>query len=901
MAGKKRVVILGHSPLPVENALKNFAPGTRTWHFAYSARDAECDVLVIGCRISNSYQSGIPAIKHETIQNIEYYSVSETVFSDLDWMQDTISKFQPDCIVGVNTFPASIVSNLNLEIPFWADLNGSVMVEAQAKANLYDDDSYLNHFFKMESKILDKADIFSAVSEAQGFAIIGELGIWGRLNKNTMGYRFIRVLPNTAEPQRFEHSKNVFRGKYIKNDDFVILYSGGYNTWTDITTMFHGIEKAMAQNPKIVFVSTGGQITGHDDITYKRFQQLIVNSQFKDRFHLFGWVPFEDLPNYYLESDLAINSDRYCYEAIIGARTRILDWIRVPLPYISTPLSEITRYMVKKGLAYSFEQGSARDLANKLVKLAESQDELKNMKKLLTKALAEEFTAEHIFREFREWLSNPQFSPDHNKITPLVSNDTAPLSSPTIDSTSIAEHIAIVFWPKVSKFLRILHLSRLEDKIHSFGVKIVSKKPPVYKASIHVLSIPDMSANEKYLIPIKIQNLGNCEWQNHKESVNAVNMSYIWKDKSGNSAHRFEERTPLPKNVKSGKIIITELMITAPPLAGDYVLDIDLVKENEFWFSDVGSESKKLDVQIKKKQKILHNFPKISVIVVTYNSTDYIEKCLDSILASNYPDLEIIVVDNASSDDTITKLDRFKNALKIIPNKENLGFGVGNNMGIQNSSGEILVMINPDAYVTKDAIKELVIPMLDDSRIVITGSKILYPNTTKIQSAGGILSQNALPQHLGYGQQDSPQFNYLRNVDYVTGAAMAIHRKLFQKTGLFNPLFFPAYFEETDKCIRAKKLGYKVVYVPKSIVYHHESTTLTVLSKKYLVTFHTNRFRFVYKNYGLFDYITKFLPFEIGWFVIYLRNTERRIVAKAHLKTIPFLFSIFIKNPPKII
>ncbi len=154
MENKKKVIILGHSPLPIENTKKNFAPGTRTWHFAYSAKDAGCEVLVIGIRIPNSYDNSVPDIKLENIRDIQYYSVNEKIFSDLKWINDIISKFQPDCIVGVNTFPASIVSDLDLDIPFWADLNGSVMVEAQAKAHLYNDDVYLHHFFKMESKIL---------------------------------------------------------------------------------------------------------------------------------------------------------------------------------------------------------------------------------------------------------------------------------------------------------------------------------------------------------------------------------------------------------------------------------------------------------------------------------------------------------------------------------------------------------------------------------------------------------------------------------------------------------------------------------------------------------------------------------------------------------------------------
>ena len=897
MENKKKVIILGHSPLPIENTKKNFAPGTRTWHFAYSAKDAGCKVLVIGIRIPNSYDDSVPDIKLENIRDIQYYSVNEKIFSDLKWINDIISKFQPDCIVGVNTFPASIVSDLDLDIPFWADLNGSVMVEAQAKAHLYNDDVYLHHFFKMESKILSKADIFSVVSEAQGFSLIGELGIWGRLNKNTMGYRFIKVIPNTAEKQMFKHKKNVFRKKLVKDSDFVILYSGGYNTWTDIDTMFDGISKAMEKNPNIVFVSTGGQITGHDDITYNRFEQLIKNSPFKDRFHLFGWVPFEDLPNYYLESDLAINSDRYCYEAIIGARTRILDWIRAPLPYISTPLSEITDYMTKKGMAFSFQQGDSDDLANMLIKLSKSSNDLEKVKNKLKHALDDEFTAEHTLKEFRNWLSDPKFSPDHKYIVNLISNVKKPSTTNT-EFVSLKEHVAILMWPKISKFLHVLHLSSIEKKLYNFGIKIISKKLPIYNASIKVGSIPNLIENEKYLLPVQIKNTGNCEWLNHKAAINSINLSYIWKDKSGNAIFKFEERTPLPYNVKPKKTFTIDMMVTTPQVYGDYILEVDLLKEHEFWFSDVGSKPTKILIPVKKKLKTVYDFPLVSVIIVTYNSTNYIEKCLENILQSSYPDFEIIVVDNSSSDDTLKKLEKFKGKIKLVISKENLGFGVGNNLGIKNSKGDIFVLINPDANVTKDAIKELIIPMLDDPKIAITGSKIFYPDSTKIQSAGGIMSKNALPSHFGYGKPDSAEYNFQKSVDYVTGASMAINKKLFEKIGLFNPIFYPAYFEETDICVKAKKLGYKVIYSPKSVVYHHESTTLVALSKNYLIPFHRNRFKFIYKNFSVVNYLFKFWPNELKWYILYLGSSERAIVLKTHIQTLSSLFSIITRKSP---
>ena len=135
----------------------------------------------------------------------------------------------------------------------------------------------------------------------------------------------------------------------------------------------------------MVFVSTGGEISGHDELTYKHFEDLINSSKFKDRFHLCGWVSNEDLPNYYLEADLGINSDKFSYEAILGSRTRILDWVRVPLTFISTPLSDITNYLIENNLAYGFKHGDSDELSEKLVYLSNHPNELSSVKENLKK------------------------------------------------------------------------------------------------------------------------------------------------------------------------------------------------------------------------------------------------------------------------------------------------------------------------------------------------------------------------------------------------------------------------------------------------------------------------------------------------------------------------------------
>ena len=893
---KKRVVILGSSPLPFENTKKTYASGIRTWHFTLAAKEANCDVMIIGYRIPSAYVEELPEIKFMQVDGIDYYNVDGPIFENKDWLLEKINAFNPDCIIGVNTHPSSVVAKLNLPIPFWADLNGSVMAEAQAKAYVYDDDKYLNHFFKMESQALSKADIFSTVSEAQGFSLIGELGVWGRLNKNSMGYRMVRVIPNTVDSKKLEHTKNVIRGQLVHDSEFVVLYSGGYNTWTDVDTLFHGLEKAMEKNPKLIFVSTGGEIFGHDELTYEHFKELILKSKFKDRFHLCGWVPSNDLPNYYLEADLGINSDKFSYEAILGARTRVLDWLRVPMTFISTPLSEVTNYLIQNQLAFGFREGDPDDLAEKLVQISSNPKELEKIKSKLKKIVSEEFTSKYTFREFREWVKNPIHSPDHNKMVELVSNSSEnPL--PKVKSGPALERMAFSSWPKIFSILQFLHLSKHEKKIKKFGAKVaIREKLPIYRANFIDVDLPEMKQEGKYIIPIVVKNIGNVEWKNHLESINAVNFSYIWKDKDGNVILKNEERTPLPLSVKSGKKIKLDVMVTAPQEPGEYILEIDLLKEKEFWFSEVNSQPFTSSVNVKKNKQITAELPKASVIVVGYNSEKYISECIDSILDSEYPDLEILVVDNASKDKTVEILRKYGDKIKLFQSKDNLGFAGGNNLGIKNSKGDVIIMINPDAFVTKNYLKNMILPLVQDEKTMVSGPKIFYPGTKKIQSAGGMVRKNAIPYHLGYGKEDSSEFDYPREVDYVTGAAIAIKRKLFELTGLFDTLFSPVYYEETDKCFRARKLGYKVMYAPQSIVYHYESTTLTALSENFLIHFHTSRFKYIYKNYNFSEFLS-FVSHELRWFLFCCGSKEKRIVVKAHLNS---LFSPKIRFRKKI-
>jgi GT2 family glycosyltransferase len=154
--------------------------------------------------------------------------------------------------------------------------------------------------------------------------------------------------------------------------------------------------------------------------------------------------------------------------------------------------------------------------------------------------------------------------------------------------------------------------------------------------------------------------------------------------------------------------------------------------------------------------------------------------------------------------------------------------------------------------------------MQRDETIGVTGAKIYYPGTRTLQHAGGIVHPNGMTNHYGAGEEDSGQHDTPRECTYVTGAGFAVRRSLLERLGGFDEDFFPAYFEETDLCRRAWRLGARVVYVPKAVLYHHESVSLVVNSPRFRRLYQRMRILYCLKNYSLAEWM-RFARFERWW------------------------------------
>jgi len=218
--------------------------------------------------------------------------------------------------------------------------------------------------------------------------------------------------------------------------------------------------------------------------------------------------------------------------------------------------------------------------------------------------------------------------------------------------------------------------------------------------------------------------------------------------------------------------------------------------------------------------------PVVSLVILTFNKAAITYQCLESLLAHTDVPYELILVDNGSTDETLSLLDRLENVI-IIRNSDNLGFVLGCNKGAKMAKGEHLLFLNNDTVVTPNWLSHLVRTIESYPKCGAVGCKLVWPNGL-LQEAGSIIWSDG--SALGYGRGDNPfksEYSYLREVDYCSGACLLVRKDLFWAVGGFDELYAPAYYEDSDLCLGIQKLGYKVVFQPAVTVFHHEFTSST--------------------------------------------------------------------------
>ena len=214
--------------------------------------------------------------------------------------------------------------------------------------------------------------------------------------------------------------------------------------------------------------------------------------------------------------------------------------------------------------------------------------------------------------------------------------------------------------------------------------------------------------------------------------------------------------------------------------------------------------------------------PLVSIIIPVYNQFHYTYNCLKSIVKhTDEVAYEVILADDCSTDLTASITEVVENIV-IARTTENMRFLRNCNNAAKQARGEYIFFLNNDTQVLEGWLASLLELIKNDETIGMVGSKLLYPDGA-LQEAGGIVWKDASAWNLGnqHGPKE-PEFNYVKEVDYISGAAIMIRHSLWKEIGGFDERFAPAYYEDTDLAMEVRAHGYKVVYQPLSMVVHFE-------------------------------------------------------------------------------
>lgn len=267
--------------------------------------------------------------------------------------------------------------------------------------------------------------------------------------------------------------------------------------------------------------------------------------------------------------------------------------------------------------------------------------------------------------------------------------------------------------------------------------------------------------------------------------------------------------------------------------------------------------------------------PKVSIIILNWNGFKDTIECLESLKKITYTSYQVVVVDNGSAgSDAEVLQDRFAGHIHMIKNDRNYGFTGGNNIGIRyalnNAEPDYLLLLNNDTVVDTEFLTEMVKVAESSLSIGLAGSKTyFYDDPRRLQIVWFSVDMRfGRTKALGVKEIDQGQYENIREVDYVQGSCLLIKRKVIQDIGLLDESYVN-YWDETDYCFRARKAGYKIVYVPKAKIWHKVAQTQKRQSGFRWYYRAMSNFRFMKKHATKSQY-RSFLLYFFGfylWFV----------------------------------
>lgn len=263
--------------------------------------------------------------------------------------------------------------------------------------------------------------------------------------------------------------------------------------------------------------------------------------------------------------------------------------------------------------------------------------------------------------------------------------------------------------------------------------------------------------------------------------------------------------------------------------------------------------------------------PLASVIVVNWNGEGYLAECVDSLLDQSYPRIEIIVVDNGSTDGSVRLLnERYGAKIRLIVNRANLGFTGGNNTGIVVATGAYVLLINNDAVAAPGWVAALVREAEGDAHIGMCASKIVsYDDAAEIDSVGLLLARDGLGRGNGRLARDDGRFGRPADALIPSGCAGLYRRTMLDEIGLFDEQFF-MYCDDVDLGLRGRVAGWRCRYVPDAVVRHRYSKSAGRYSLRKVFLVERNRVWVMLKTFP-WPLVALSIPWTMGrlWWHVY--------------------------------
>ena len=327
-----------------------------------------------------------------------------------------------------------------------------------------------------------------------------------------------------------------------------------------------------------------------------------------------------------------------------------------------------------------------------------------------------------------------------------------------------------------------------------------------------------------------------------------------------------------------------------------------------------------------KKEHINENIdmPRVSIITLNWNGWEDTLECLESLYRITYPNYDVIVVDNNSKDESIEKIKEYaegkievvskyikynldnkpieiveytreetevvgdkekkivdlasKNKIILIKNEMNYGFAEGNNIGMEYAlkilDPDYVLLLNNDTIVDSEFLEKLVMVAESNNKIGIVGGKIHIYGTNIFDSAGSLYTNIGYGKSRGHLEEDKGQYNKQEEIAMVTACCSLIRKEILEQTFLFDPLFF-LYYEEVDFNIRARGLGYLIIYTPYSLIWHKFSRSITKFTLQPIL------FKQFYTEIYRSRILIKYYPLRI-------------LLLNAHLILLSYLYSNYL-------